>query len=274
MKIVKKINNNIALGIDDNGRDLVVCGNGVGFKEMPYMLTDLSQVQRTYYDVSESYIEMFKVIPEDILMVASDIVDLAKATLNCELNPNLPITLADHLSFASERIKNKQVLLSPLAFDVENMYPKEYSLGKRALILMKKKIAIDLPESEATSIALHLINAEDQKTDMHTTVLTAKIINQVTEIIEEELQISFKQNSFNYSRFVTHLRYLIQRQIRNQQYFSDNDELYAVVSTQYPKIFHCVEKINDYFISEHGWKYSDEEKVYLILHINRVCAEI
>lgn len=273
MEIIRKINNNIALGVDQDGREMVVCGKGIGFHEMPYTLTDLSLVQRTYYDISERNIEMFGEIPEDILMVSAEIVDLAKATLNCELNPNLPITLADHLKFACERIENNIELYAPLSFDVESMYAKEYSIGKRALALMKKSTGITLPKSEATSIALHLINAEDQTTDMHMTLMTTKIIKEVTEIIETELDITFNKDSFNYSRFVTHLRHLIQRQVRDQQIFSDNNELYATVRMQYPKVFQCVEKINSYFEKEYGWKYSDEEKLYLIMHINRVCAE-
>ena len=52
MEITRKINNNVALGVDSNGREIVVCGKGIGFPKMPYTLTDMSQVQRTYYDIS------------------------------------------------------------------------------------------------------------------------------------------------------------------------------------------------------------------------------
>ena len=42
MKIVKRINHNAALAIDDNGNELVILGKGVGFPKTPYELTDLS----------------------------------------------------------------------------------------------------------------------------------------------------------------------------------------------------------------------------------------
>lgn len=138
---------------------------------------------------------------------------------------------------------------------------------------MKKKTGISLPASEATSIALHLINAEDRTSDMHLTLMMTKIIQDVIGIIESELAITFKKDSFNYSRFITHLRHLIQRQVRDQQIFSDNSELYSTVRLQYPKVAACVDKIDAYFEKEYHWKYSDEEKLYLIMHINRVCAE-
>lgn len=72
MEITRKINNNVALGVDSNGREIVVCGKGIGFPKMPYTLTDMSQVQRTYYDISAHNVEMFNEIPEDILAVATD----------------------------------------------------------------------------------------------------------------------------------------------------------------------------------------------------------
>ena len=53
MQICKKINNNVALARDAKGRELVVFGKGIGFPAMPYELTDLSGVQRTFYDVNE-----------------------------------------------------------------------------------------------------------------------------------------------------------------------------------------------------------------------------
>ena len=44
MKIIRQINNNAALALDGNGKELVVLGRGVGFPKMPYELTDLSRI--------------------------------------------------------------------------------------------------------------------------------------------------------------------------------------------------------------------------------------
>ena len=48
MEVYKKINNNVALARDAKGRELVVFGKGIGFASMPYELTDLSCIQRTF----------------------------------------------------------------------------------------------------------------------------------------------------------------------------------------------------------------------------------
>ena len=44
MKVIKKINNNVALAQDAKGREMIVFGKGIGFPAMPYELTDLSVV--------------------------------------------------------------------------------------------------------------------------------------------------------------------------------------------------------------------------------------
>jgi len=54
MKLLRKINNNAAVAQDNRGREMVVLGRGVGFHPMPYELTDLSVVYRTFYDVDRS----------------------------------------------------------------------------------------------------------------------------------------------------------------------------------------------------------------------------
>lgn len=100
MQICKKINNNVALARDAKGRELVVFGKGIGFPAMPYELTDLSAVQRTFYDVNEKYFALLRDIPGEVFLLADDIAADAQDELDCSLSPNLTYALADHLNFA------------------------------------------------------------------------------------------------------------------------------------------------------------------------------
>lgn len=43
MKIIKKINNNVAIGLDKNNQELIVFGKGIGFPKMPYEVDDLKK---------------------------------------------------------------------------------------------------------------------------------------------------------------------------------------------------------------------------------------
>ena len=146
MKIIKKINNNVALAQDAKGKELVVFAKGVGFPPMPYELNDLSEVQRTFYDVSGRYIDLLRDLPEDLLLAADDIVKEALEELDCELNPNLPFILADHLQFAIQRCRDGVPLQNPLSYDVRHLYPKEYTVACRGISILREELGVELPD--------------------------------------------------------------------------------------------------------------------------------
>lgn len=270
VRIIKKINNNAALGLDGSGTEVVVLGKGIGFADMPYELTDYSKIQRTFYDMDPRYVQMAAGIPDAVLEASADIAELAEMELECELNPNLPFTLADHLNFAQERLRSGTVLSTPLSYDVRHLYPKEAALGRRALDIMEAYTGTRLPDCEAVSVALHLINAENESGDIHSTMLALKITEDVDAIIEKELHIRLDKDSFQYSRFAMHLRYLIQRLMSGRQVEDQAVGLLGQMRREYPQIYVCAKAVVEYFASAWSWQCNDEELLYLMLHIYRV----
>lgn len=270
MRIVKKINNNVALAKDGTGNDVVVFGKGIGFPAMPYELTDLSRIQRTFYDIKANYVELSASLPEDIVMLAADIVELAQCRLDCELNPALPFTLADHLSFAVERYQNGLELNTPMAYDVAHFYSAEVELGRQALAIIKDRMGIALPESEVINIALHLVNGEMESSDMPATLAATRVIHDVTGIIEQTLDIQLDTTGFNYSRFVMHMRYLIQRMEKGTQESTGMGAAMWSLRLQYPEVYACTQKIADYLLKSFRRPCSQDELLYLFLHINRL----
>lgn len=270
LRITKKINNNVALALDSAGKEIVVFGRGIGFPAMPYELTDLSKIQRTFYDIKSNYVEMAAALPEDLILLAADIVELARCDLDCDLNPNLPITLADHLNFAVERFETGMEVHSPLTYDIAHFYPAEMALGKQALEIIREKKGITLPESEATSIALHLINGEMENNDMHATLATTKVIRDITNIIEQSLKITLDTSGFNYSRFTMHIRYLLQRMQQGTQEENGMSSAMRQLIREYPDIYYCTMKVVSFFSKQFQWECNEDEKLYLFMHINRL----
>lgn len=270
MKITKKLNNNVALAVDGNGKELVVFGRGVGFPAMPYELTDLSKIQRTFYDMTSTYIQLAASLPEDMIMLAADIVELAQASLSCNLNTNLTFTLADHLSFALERYLNGIEINTPLAYDVAHFYPREMALGRRALEIIREQKEIALPANEAINIALHLVNGEMEDSDMFSTLQATQVIQDISELIERQLDIALDTASFNYSRFIMHLRYLLQRLEQDDQEDIGIGSAMRLTCIKYPDVYNCTLKVRDYLISQCGRHCSEDELLYLFMHINRL----
>lgn len=206
MLILKKINNNVALASTDAGEEVVVFGKGVGFHEMPYELEDESVIQRVFRDVDEKSIDGFEGISDEVLLVASDIVALADKALDCKLAGNLVISLADHLQYAVERAGEGVAIENPLSHEVAFVYPRETELGRRGIEVVRERLGVELPESEVTSIALHLVNAEvdgmGSAQDMDLVMKSTVILERATQIIEGQLGQTLDRTSYAYVRFV------------------------------------------------------------------------
>jgi beta-glucoside operon transcriptional antiterminator len=76
----------------------------------------------------------------------------------------------------------------------------------------------------------------------------------------------------NYSRFVTHLRFFVLRQLDQNPHVSPEVDatLLDVVKTKYEKAYKAVEKVANLLHKQHGWSLTSDEKLYLTLHIWRV----
>lgn len=270
MQIIKKINTSAVLALDSTGKEVVVLGKGIGFPKVPYELTDLSVIDRTFYDVDPKYLSMIAGLPQPILMASAEIAEQAEIELHCRLNPNLPFTLADHLNFAVERLKNGIDLTTPIAYDICHLYPREAELGGCALDILREVAGIDLPENEAVNVAMHLINAEAESGDMHTLMQSMQIITEVGQIVEQQFNVKLDTSSYGYSRFATHLRYLIRRLKSGQPTDEGGSGMLRTIAREYPDVYTCACRVSDYFRDVWGWTCSQEEILYLMLHINRV----
>ncbi|MCB6567481.1 hypothetical protein LI169_20730, partial [Desulfovibrio desulfuricans] len=77
-------------------------------------------------------------------------------------------------------------------------------------------------KDEAVSIALHFINAENMQRNETDEVNEKQIINDLTNMIEENFAIHIDKEGFNYSRFVSHLQYLLKRREQDTAIASEN----------------------------------------------------
>ena len=269
MKAIKRINNNVALCEAKDGKEFIARGKGIGFHEFPYEL-NIKDVEKTYYDVDPAYVSMIDSIPEDIFDLCSDVIDFSSIILDNPLSANVVFTLADHINFAIERNRKNMNIKLPIIHDVEHLFPREYKIGKESLKLIKKRLGVWLPNDEAAYIALHIINAEEQARNIEN--IDNRLVEDIVKIVESEYEISINIESVNYSRFVSHLHYLLKRGRDKELIKSENVVLFKTTKEAYPKVYECAEKISDYLKKELKFELSDEEVLYLMLHINRLCS--
>lgn len=271
MRVIKNINNNVSVCLDSTNTEVVVFGKGVGFTKPPYEI-ELSKIERTYYDVDETYLRMIKDLSPQIIEIATQIVDVARMKPENSVNSNTVFTLADHLQFAVKRTQEHMNVKLPLLHDIEYLFQIEMEIGKRAVQLIKERLNVLLPPEEAGYVALHLINAQKMSQGRACQNMDEKMIEVITAMIEADFELTIDRRNFNYSRFVSHMHYLLKRGKINEQINSENKQLYQTIQATYPKVRDCSIKICKYLERELNCQLSEEECLYLMLHINRLCA--
>lgn len=88
MEVIKKLGNNAAICRDHSGRELIAIGLGIGFPKCPYILDDLSKIDRTFYNVDAEYLSLFEDIDSKIFRISADVIDLAVTMLSVPLKQN------------------------------------------------------------------------------------------------------------------------------------------------------------------------------------------
>ena len=273
MKISKIINNNVVRTWDDEGREIIVMGRGVGFKAREGSSIDDEKVEKVFRLDSQNTMDKFKELlvnlPMEHVQISAEIISYAKGVLNRPINPNVYITLTDHINFALERFKQKMMFTNPLIREVRSFYHEEYLIGEYAIAMIDRDLGIKLPVDEAASIALHIVNAE-YDAPMGDTIKITNLIQQVSEVVEEYFNIKLDEQSLSYERFITHLRFLAQRVFTGEHMDLDNLEFQKVIDRLYPEEYVCSQKVRELIKRQYGHQVTEEEVAYLALHIKRI----
>ncbi|MDR1551048.1 MAG: PRD domain-containing protein [Hungatella sp.] len=275
MKIVKFLNNNAALVLDGQERELVVMGKGIAHSahkneeisreliDKIFILDDRSQLAQ--------YTQLFSEIPDGIFELAGRFVTKAKKDLNRTLQNSLVISLADHLNSMVERGKLGAYLENRMLWDIRKMYQDEFRLSREMVAEFNKLYDTLYDDHEAATLAMHFVNAE-LESGMENAGKITKLIGEILNIVKYHFLIDYDEESYVYYRFVTHLRFLAQRIFQGSQVKdADMSEmLKGQLSERYEDTFQCVKKIRDFFWNHYHYCFTEQEGLYLAIHIIKI----
>ena len=274
MKIDKIINNNLIRTFDNNGKEILVMGCGLGFQKKIGDTIDRSKIEKIYAienkNDSNKLMNLLSEIPLEYIQVSNEIISYAKYSLGKRLNDNIYISLTDHISFAIERYKQGLNFKNALLWEIKRFYNHEFLIGKEALTIIKKRLDIMLSEDEAASIALHIVNAQLNSRDMNDTLDITKMIQNILNIVKFHFNIEIDEYSLHYERFITHLKFFAQRILSGKVVKSDDANFCEMIKEQYKDAYLCAEKVKKYILKEFNHEISDEEIMYLTVHIKRI----
>lgn len=273
MKITRIINNNVVSAVNEQNRELVLMGSGIGFRKKIGDPVDPAQIEKQFTRFDEKQIKHFQrlaqEIPYEFMHMANEIISYAQISLNKELDENIYITLTDHLNFAINRIRQGLRLTNSMLWEIKHYYNHEYRIGKEAIAVIEHYAGLEMPEDEAGFIAMHILNSE-LNLDMDSSSKMTKIIQDVLNIVKYHFQIVIDEESLDYERFVTHLKFFVQRAMQGKESQIWDKSLMDLIRAQYLDAYDCAGKIAAYIEKTTPYAVSEEEMVYLTVHIQRL----
>ncbi|MCP0886298.1 PRD domain-containing protein [Ligilactobacillus sp. WILCCON 0076] len=275
MLFIKNFNNNAALVKDDNDIEWIVVGSGVSFGKRSGDLVDESKVERRFKaeDTDKPALTTFKSLQGLSLEATSKAVNLVEKELLLKFNDFQYLALADHIDFALTRIQNGIDLNDgTVRWEVRKLFKKEFAVAQEVVNLINGVTGAALPDSEVILMTYHLVNAESDGSKLQDTIKITRLIAGIIDIVQYQYRLVLDVDSFNYTRFVGHLRaFMVQRLSNSNPNGGELDpSLLMLMQQKYPKAYETVERIDTFLQNKAGWRLHPDDEVYLTLHIWRV----
>lgn len=276
MKIIKVFNTNAVL-VRDGDQEKIVTGKGVGFGKGKNDLVSPLDVERVFVTNEEknNMEQLLSQIKPEYFQASEEIIDYAEEFLGERLNKHIHIALADHIAFAVERLQADIVIQNKLLKEIEILYPEEFSIAEWAINFLRKKFELVFPLDEAGYIAIHLHSSRHGEIGTKKSIREITIISAIVEMIADELQVNFDDMKLrlNYSRLVTHLRFVMER-MYHDKFHSMDEEVLGLITEKYQRSYLLAQRIAKMVRVQYNETIPKEELGYLTLHIERLASQL
>jgi len=269
-RIKKVMNNNVVLAVDlQSNLEMVLVGKGIGFGKKENMVTeiDAEKIEKSFHAFDEkirrNYLKYLSQINDNVLDAVEEIVSLAEDRLG-KLNEHLQVLLTDHIKFALERIKMGIGIDNPFLHEIKALYPEEFKIGKKGAEIIKAHTGIQISEDEMGFIALYLYSARQNKT-INETVRDTRILRELIEIIEKELNYRINPENTAYNRLVNHLMLEINSLTENTK-----NPLLNYIKERMTLSFSIAKKLADHLYKNKNIVISEDKAGYMAIHIERI----
>lgn len=272
MKVKKSLNNSMLL-VQQDQRELILFGKGIGFGTKPGAEVDMNAIEQVFIPLegikTQHFLSLTDTVPAAYFDLTHDIVALAQKQYVEKLSSVLFFTLAEHLFYAVERCKAGNPLANKLNWEVKRYYAREYEIGVQARNLANRRFQVALDDDEAVHIAFHLINAsgDPDSGDAHQQV---QLVNRIAEIVRYKLNKNIDIHSVNYHRFITHLRYFAERVIAQKITAQHSDDFYHEMVKFHPQAMSIACTVRDYIQEKYQFPLPNDELTWIGIHISRL----
>lgn len=271
-EIIKVLNNSTIL-INDNGKQKVGMGNGIGFSRKPGDFIDSSSIEKVFESTDNKFIqkmqESVNKIDKKYYSIVDMIIDYANKALNQEMPDLLYVTLADHLFFAKERFDKGIIVPCPMKTEIKILYQKEFDVARKAVEITNRELGTNFDDNESGLIAMHILNVT-ANTFNKDQAFSVTVVSEIVTIIEKYFNVKLDESSLAYARLLTHLHFLSLRMINE-----DDSPLHTSLislDSSLNKARCCAEEIANFLSEDYDYKLKNNELVYLAVHIENCVA--
>ena len=276
-RILNPMNHNVSLVRNDKGEEVIVIGKGIAFGKKKGDFIAEQQVEKIFRmkteESRENFMALLKDVPLDFITVTYEIIDKLSKKYHYPVQEYLYVTLTDHIYCSYQALAQGRYKDSNLP-DISTKYPVAFQIANEAFEIYRQKLADHFPEDEIIRIAYHFINAEgENEVELVESIDKRKeILRNVEEVLTDYAIQRTKENNHFYDRFMIHLNYFLDYLDRSRD---DNQSLLDMedhIKQSYPKAFEIGSKIYDVITQHTGLDLYKSERVYLVLHIQRLLS--
>jgi Transcriptional antiterminator len=276
MEIKRIYNNNVVLATKEDGSDVVLIGKGLAYGSSKGDKVAEEKIDKTFELKKENrqkFISVVQDLPYDYVILSEEVINAIRSRSSKKINDGIYITLTEHITNLMEKMEMGIVFDSTLLLNVKLLYREEYELGVLSVNMIQERLNIKIDESEASFIALHIINAE-MDANMPTIYMILSVLENILRIVREYFCIDEKENATN--RFITHCRFFAQRVINKEYQESkssdSNKKIYDLLIRSNEKQNECIEAISKYIYDRYIYEMETDEKLYLLVHLIRLTS--
>lgn len=274
-KVIKSFNNNILL-VMENGKEKILFNKGIGFGKRPGDIVEKGIVVEKIFviedkDNQRNFDEILNRVDTKLIALVEEVIAEITDELDEELNENIHVGLIDHLFYAIRRLEDNEEIQNPFLVEIETLYGREFSMACRLATRIKEELGVEIPEGEKGFISLHIHSARNNGR-LSNTIKYSYLSNSIVEHVEDRLKIEIDRKSIDYARFLTHIRFAIERIITDRPI---NNDLVDVIKMKYRLSYKIAEETRSIICKVLDINcVSEDEVAYLAMHIERFRVSI
>lgn len=273
--VAKVLNNNVIIAEHPQYAEVVVIGKGIGFNRRLRDRIKLSSVEKMFIlrsqEEQEQYKQLVPQVDEKLIEVVQEIVIHILQNSREPLNEHIHIALTDHISFALRRYEQNIPIHNPFLYETKEIYPEEYNMAEYAIGRINEVMQVMMPADEIGFIALHIVSALSNRHISEVKEHSA-LIGDLVNLVENSLDYHIPRESLDYSRLVTHLRFVLER-LRRGETVRETSSLDNLMKREYPEMYSLAWKLTKVIEQRVRIPVYPAEVSYLTVHLQRLAQK-